>query len=80
MLTSATSCRLHHAAVGRVDRKLLDRGEAVARLGRAPHLHVVGLAVPEDVADLLAGHEGGRRPPDVARLEPVALGLVELRP
>ena len=47
-------------------------GQAVARLGRAPHVHVVGLAVAEDVADLLAGHQRRRGPPDVAGLEAVA--------
>ena len=55
-----------------------DGREAVAGLGRAPDLHVVGLAVPEDVADLLAGDERGGRAADVARLEPVALGRLEV--
>ena len=32
-----------------------------AGLGRAPDADVVGLAVAEDVADLLAGDQGGRR-------------------
>ena len=39
----------------------LDARQAVAGLGRAPHVHVVGPARPEDVADLLARDPGGRR-------------------
>ena len=63
-----------------VEHQLFDVRDVVAGLGGAPHLHVVGLAVPEDVADLLAGHQGGRGPPDVARLQAVALrgGKVDL--
>ena len=60
---------------GRVDRQVLDGGHAVAGGRGAPHDDVVGLARPEDVADLLAGHEGRGRPTDVARFQPVALGL-----
>ena len=43
----------------------------VARLRGAPDDDVVGLAAAEDVADLLAGHQGRGGPADVAGLEPV---------
>ena len=65
-------------AVGVSIGSVRDVVEAVARLGRAPDLHVVGLAVAEDVADLLAGEQGRRRAPDVARLEAVPLGRGEV--
>ena len=65
----------HVAAVGRVDRHILDGVDAVAAGRDAPDVDVVGLAAPVDVADLLAGHHGGRRPADVTRLEAVLLGL-----
>ena len=45
---------------------------------RAPDHDVVGLAGPEDVADLLARHQGRGLPADVARLEAVPLGLGEV--
>ena len=65
-----------HVSTGRrVDQEVLDVVDAVAGRGRAPDLHVVGLAVAEDVADLLTGHDRRRGPPDVARLDAVALGL-----
>ena len=53
----------------RVDQELLDAGHAFARLGLAPHPHVVHLAVPVDVGDLDAGHDGRCRPTNVAGLE-----------
>ena len=56
-------------AARRVDEDVADVVDAVARLGHAPDLDVVGLAVAEDVADLLAGHERGRGAADVARLD-----------
>src|SRR6185436_1353158 len=68
------------AAVGRVEGQPADVGQAVARLGRAPDVHVVGLAVAEDVTDLFAVHEGGRGSSNVAGLQPVVLGRVEIHP
>jgi hypothetical protein len=67
-------------AAWQVDRQVADVGQAGADLGLAPHLDVVGLAVPEDVADLFAGHQGGRRPAHIARLDPVDLGLSQVDP
>src|SRR5205085_4471728 len=60
-------------AAGRVDRQVTDGLQVVPGLGRAPDLDVVGLAIPEDVPDLLAGDQGRRRTADVARLEAVLL-------
>src|SRR5262249_62413480 len=65
-------------AGGGVDRQALYVGEAVSDRARAPHHDVVGLAGAEDVADLLAGHQGGGVPADVARLEPVPFRLGEV--
>ena len=76
--TSATSSQLHVPPVGRVDLHLADVAQAVARCRRAAHVHVVGLAVPEDVADLFAREHGRRRPAHVAGFESVPLGLGEV--
>ncbi len=55
--------------------------ETLSRVpGRAPDVDVVRPAASEDVADLLAGHQGGRGPPDISRFEPVALGGSEVDP
>ena len=62
----------------RVERDLLDRVDAVAALGGAPGVDVVRLPVAEHVADLFARHEHRGGAADVARLEPVALGRVEV--
>ena len=60
----------HLAAAGRVDRQVCGSRSTLSRLsGVLQTLHVVGLAVAEDVADLLAGHQRGRRAADVAGLE-----------
>ena len=48
--------------------------------GRAPDVDVVRLAASEDVPDLLAGHQGGRGPPDISRFDPEALGGSEVDP
>ena len=48
----------HATAVGRVDRKPLYVGEAVARRRDAPDVDVVGLAALEDVAHLFACQQG----------------------
>ena len=42
----------------RVEQQLLDAGHTLARLGLAPDPDVVHLAVPVDVGDLDAGHDG----------------------
>ena len=78
--TRATSARRTRLAGGRVDPQVLDLGHAVAGLRGAPDHNVVGLAVAEDVADLLAGDQGGGRSPDVAGFEavPRRLGEVDL--
>ena len=76
--TSATSAERHPRRRRRVDRQVLDVGQAVARLPGAPHVHVVGLSAVEDVADLLAGDQRRRRPADVAGLQPVALRRLEV--
>ena len=73
MLTSATSASRTRRPVGVSISMLADRSRLSRGLRRAPDLDVVGPAVREDVADLLAGHQGRRRPADVARLEAVAL-------
>ena len=39
---------------GRVDGKLTNAGQTAARFGRAPHVHVVRLAIAEHVADFFA--------------------------
>ena len=62
----------------RVDQHLADRVHAVAGFRRRPHLHVVGAAAEEDVADLLSGHEGRGGTPDIARLQTVALCFLQL--
>src|SRR5262249_29832917 len=62
----------------RVDQHLPDRVDAVAGFRRGPHLHVVGAAAEEDVADLLSGHEGRGGTPDIAWLQTVALCFVQL--
>ncbi len=62
----------------RIDRERADVGQAVPRLGLAPHVHVVGLAVREDVADLLARHPGGRGAAYVSWLHAELLGLGEI--
>src|SRR5205809_6917926 len=72
-LDAGDVAHLHLDAAGRVDRQVADGLEAVPGLGRAPDLDVVGLAVPEDVPDLLAGDQGRRRTADVARLQTVLL-------
>ena len=41
-------------------------------------MHVVGLAVPEDVPDLFAREHGRRRAAHVAGFQPVTLGLDEI--
>ena len=52
-----------HASAGRrVDGRLRMSSRLSRACGRAPDLHVVGLAVAEDVADLLAGDHGRRGP------------------
>ncbi len=68
----------HVPAVGRVDQQVANAAQAVARLRRAPHVHVVGLAVPEDVADFFARQQGRRRPAHVAGFEAIALGRREI--
>ena len=69
--TSATCSSRTRSPARRVDRELLHVGHAVARRRDAPHVHVVGLAAVEDVADLLAGEQGRGLPADVARLQAV---------
>ena len=44
--------------------------------GRAPHLNIEDLSAPRERSPTsIAGHQGGRRAPDIARLDAVALGL-----
>src|SRR5207247_8585480 len=62
----------------RVDQYARDAGHTLARLGLAPHPHVVHFAVPVDVGDLDAGHHGRRHPTDVAGLESEPIGGVEV--
>ena len=66
------------AAARRVDEQVADAGQALARGRRAPDLHVVGLAGPEQVGDLLARDQGRRGSTNVAGLEPVSLGRREV--
>ena len=47
-------------ARGGVDQQVLDIGEVLPRLRRAPHVDVEGLPVPEEVTHLLP-HDQGRR-------------------
>ena len=68
----------HVPTAGRVDEQVLQIGHASQLLGRGPQLHVVGLAGLEEVAGLLARHQPGGRPPDVARLEAVPPGRLEV--
>ncbi len=68
----------HLAATGRVDEQLANTGQAGARLGSAPHHHIVHLPVPVNVADFVARHQYARRPADIARFEPIALGFGEV--
>ena len=70
--------QLHVAPVRGVELHLGYVVQAVARRRRAEHVHVVRLAVPEDVADLFARQHRRRRSAHVARLQPVALGLHEV--
>src|SRR5215212_7377969 len=65
-------------APGRVDREFAYLADAVAGLGRAPDVHVVGLAAPEDVADFLACDQCGRLPAHVARRYAVVLRFREI--
>jgi hypothetical protein len=62
-------------ACGRIDQHLLDRGEAVAPLGRRPNLHVVGPSTQENVADLLARHQSGRCASHISWLQPITQRL-----
>ena len=68
----------HRATVGLVDRHPPDVTDAVARFGRAPDLHVVGLAGAEDVADFFTRHDRPRGSPHVTRLDPVGPRLGEI--
>ena len=78
MRTSAISLSGTCLPLGRVDREVLHVGHAVAGAGNAPHLHVVGLAADEDVADLLAGQPHGGLAADVAGRDPVPTRLVDV--
>ena len=78
MRTSATSAKRTCPPLGRVDRQVANAVDAVPRFGSAPDVDVVGLSVDEQVADLFAGQQGGRRAADVARFEAVALRRREI--
>src|SRR5829696_7413776 len=58
-----------------INGKLAYLAHAVAGLGRAPHVHVVGLAAPEDIADFFARDQRGRLPAHVARRYAVAFSF-----
>lgn len=68
----------HLLAVRGVEQQVLDVGHTVAHLGNAPHLHVVGLAAAEDVADFQTGDDGPRRAAGITRLEPILLGPLQI--
>src|SRR3954454_14982817 len=70
--------KTHVASVGCVEQEFANASEAVARLRRGPHHHVVNLAVSMDIGDLLAREDRGGRPTHIARLEPKPSGLDEI--
>ena len=45
-------------ARGRVDQHVLKRVKAMAGFAGRPYMHIVGAATIEDIADLVAGHDG----------------------
>jgi hypothetical protein len=57
---------------------LLQIRHALTLLGWSPQLHVVGFAGLEQIAGFLARHQPGGRPPNVAGLEAVPLGRLEI--
>ena len=77
--TEATSASRTTSPGRRVELQVADVVDAVPVLGRAPDRDVVGLPVPEDVADLLAVDERRGGPADVTGLEPVPLGGGQVR-
>ena len=70
--------QLHVPTARFVDRQLANRRQTGARFGDAPHIHVVCPVGNVNVAGLFEGHQGGRRPPDVAGLEAMRERLVEI--
>ena len=70
--TWATSAKRTRAPLGVSIGRLRMSVRLRRAFGRAPDVHVVRPSAPEDVAHFLARHEHRNRPPDVARLEPVA--------
>src|SRR5262245_4704213 len=68
----------HVTIVGRVDQKLANIREVLARFWRAPHHHLEDLLLLVQIADLEPGKNGCHRPPDVARLEADASGCREI--
>src|SRR5438552_2836171 len=68
----------HTAAVGRVDEKILHVVDAELDRRRRHHEDVVDLAVLVDVGDLDAGDQRRGDAADVARLQAVAPGLLEV--
>src|SRR5262249_35170198 len=68
----------HVAAVRRVDEKITDTAQALARLGRTPHYHLEHLLILEEAAGFNPCHQGGGGSTDIARLDAIALGLGEV--
>src|SRR5207253_5513805 len=68
----------HLAATGRVDEKITDTGQVLARLGRASHYHLEHLLILEEATCFNASHQDGRRPTDIAWCESIALGLGQI--
>src|SRR3972149_2733277 len=68
----------HTFAAGCIDQKVLDIVQAVTRLGRTPHVHIVGLPTDEQVADFFSLYQEGRRPADITWLEPILLRLDQI--
>ncbi len=66
----------HLPAAGRlkVNRQPAKTGQAIAVVGRAPDIDIVGPVVGVNVARFFAGHHIGRRPTNIARFESILVG------
>ncbi len=71
-------CQADTFAAGGVDQQILNVRQAVTRFRDAPHIHIIGLAVEEDIANLFALQQEGCRTADIARFQAILLGLCQI--